>query len=605
MADYRQEISRPSLDGLTVSNYNVDTSSSKGAVANAVTAALVTAAGVYGKNKARKQGEILAGQESYEEAGIAAETAKTEVESLFAKKEAEVGKPVSQDQARDLKKEVFDRVLVNYKRIEGALSRGLISSTEANARLSVLRNEALSNPLVAPYQDELDNALFKTTGGSASAFGPTASEQEAQAATKGELAAVQATEEKVTTYIRTGLAASRNQALSIIAQQAQHEANMAFFQEKKARLGVTSEEAYAASQTLATSQAASSYGKITSWVADGADAKAVPSIRLSIIQEGEQLKQAIRSSATNKDGTLLVDQETLRKQIDEVDQRTRDFSAMLEDQSATKDLVRIMAQRTAGLDYKNQDIQIELTKLVPMFMAMKDNQAASQWLWDNSININEMRTQWLAASNPLLRMIARLSPSDANKMVNEVGEKVVKGIPLNEDEQIVASETLTNKGGTGAVKESYSVDAEQTVKQLATIPFKLKDISTNLEWINLGKTEEGQVQIKAVIDGAARRAVVSNFLRTTNGKKPGDHLIPKTIKVSEREFVAGRGAKHQVWDIDTGGVPVSEEYQSEVVNAYKIGKKLPTLWENDYPTIDDWINDLFTRNLKEEGKTEE
>lgn len=608
MAEYRQEISGPSLGGLSTSNYNIDTSSSKGAIANAITSALVTAADAYGSNKAKKLGAELAGKESFEEAGMAADQAKTTLEQMLSEKEAEVGKPVTEEQAMDLKNKVFDKVLTNYKRIERALDRGLISSTEANARLSVLRNEALSNPLVARFQDELDNALFKTTGGAPAQFGATSAEQQQAAASKGELAAIQATEEKVTTYLRQGLASSRNQALSLIAQQEQHKANMAYYQEKKARLGVTSQEAYAASQTLATSQAASYYGKITGWAANGADAKEVAGIRMQFVQEGEQIKQAIRAAATGKDGKLLVDQETLRQQIDEVDERVKSFSAMLDDQSATKNLVRIMEQRTAALDYKNQDVQIELTRLIPMFMAMKDNPAASQWLWDNAINTDQMKTQWMEASNPLLKMIARMSPSEATQQITNTSSKVVKGLPLTQDEQVIASETLVTKGGTGALQESYKVAPEETVKQLSEIPIKLKNISNNLEWINLSKTPEGKEQVTAVVAGAARRAIISNF--TEPGRDPKKDTIPKSIKITERTNPAPMGtalmvynpSKQKVWDIDTGGVPVSEEYRSEVVNAYKLGQRSPALWQDEYESVDAWINALFTRNIQEEVK---
>jgi hypothetical protein len=622
MPEYMQQISSPSLQGLSISPMTVD-SGSKAATANAITTVLSAAASLYGRSEAKERGVALAGEETYETAGAEAERAKTELESLITTKEAQTGKKVTEDQARDLKNEVFGKVLNNYKRIEGALKRGVITSTEANARLAVLRNEALSNPLVAPFQDELDNAMFKATGGSSGTFKATAAEQEAAAVRKGNLAAVQAVEEQVGNYIRTGLASSRKQALSLIAQQEQYKVNMQYYNEKKERLGVTSQEAYAASQTLSTGQAASAYSKITQWVSSGADAKGISGIRMALVQEGEQIKNAIRSSAVDRNGNLLVDQTTLRTQIDEVDQRVRDFSAMLDDQSSTKNLVRLMEQRTAALDYKNQDIHIELTKLAPLFMAMKDNQAASQWLWDNAINVNEMKNQWLSSSNPLLRMIGKLSPQDAEKVVNTVGEKVVKGAALNQDEQAVAAETLVNKGGVGAVQEAYNMNKEQTLVQLENIPFRLKDLSDNLEWTNLGKTEEGLVQLQAVIDGAARRAVISNFVdagktegavsdarQTRQGvkgpkKKPGDHSIPQNVVVKEKETTApGRGPRQAVWEIDTGGVWVSDAYKSEVVNAYKLGKKIPTLWEAEYESVDDWINDLFSRNIPEEKTAE-
>jgi hypothetical protein len=445
------------------------------------------------------------------------------------------------------------------------------------------------------------------------------SKQEAEITRKGQLEALQETEKQVTGMLLTKVASSRNQALSIIAQQQQHEANMAFYQEKKARLGVTSDEAYAASQTLSTTQAASSYSRIAKWISEGAKADQIAPLRLTFVEEGEQVKNAIRATATGNNGELLVDQATLRAQLDEVDQRVKEYSSMLDNQSNTKQLVDIMAERTAALDYKSQDIQIELAKMAPLFYAMKDNQAAGQWLWENAINVDEMKTEWQASSNPMLKMISRLSPQEVSKTISGVNKKIVEGVALSEDDMQIASETLTRKGATAAVKESYSRDPEQTLKNLSETPFRLKGISENLEWVAAAKTPEGKEQVLAIVSGSARRAIVSSFNEsskprtyTSRGAKvdiTGEGFeVPSTVVVKKKEPVvaptSSRGGARtpqpvkDVWEIDTGGVWVSETYKSEVVNAYKLGTKVPSLWEDDFETVDEWVSSLFTRAPK-------
>ncbi len=606
MPDYSAQISDPNLSGLGVSPVNVSKGDYRAAGAAALTQVLSLAASAYGQSKAKKAGQQIGGEgETFESAGQAAEQAKKEVEDLIRGKTEIIGADPSQEQVADLKKQVFDRVLTNQKRLQAALKRGAISSTEATARLNVLRNEALSNPLVAAYQDELDNALYVTTGGAGNTFGKTAEEIRQATVDKAQLEALAETEKQISGLINTRVAASRDQALNIIAQQQQHQANMAFYEEKKARIGVTSDEAYAASQTLTTAQASSAYGRIAQWVSSGADAKQISSIRLSLAEEGEQIKAAIRKSAIGKNGETLVDSNTLRQQIDEVDKNVSQFSRMLDDQSATKQLVDVMAQRTAALDYQNQTINIELAKIAPMFVALKDNQAAGQWLWDNAINVNQMRTQWQESSNPLLKMIGRLSPQEGARVVTGVSDKIVNGSPLDNDDKAISAELLTQKGATAAVDEGYKKNPDQVIKNLSETPFQLKQINSNLEWLAKAKTPEGKEQVSAIVAGSARRAITSSFNDSAGEddwvvvgrgakikEKRTPYRVPEKVLVRPKKNVVNNV---ETWDIDTGGIWVNDAYKSELVNAYKLGTATPSLWNDRFETIDDWLNSLFTR----------
>ncbi len=617
MADFRRNIQDPSLSGLDQSAVRPVSNGNAGEAA-AIGQVLQQAAGLYGQYKAKVEGQKLGGEgENYEQAGLAADQAGSQLESLFGKKSAETGADVTADQAQDLRNEVFGKILNNQKRIQAALSRGLISSTEATARLNVLRNQALSNPLVAPYQDQLDNALYKTTGGSGTTFAATAEETANAAAQKGRLQAIEETEKQVTSMLSTGIASDRKQALGLIAQTAQIERDLQNFSVKKAALGASSNEVYAQGQRLATMQSSSAYGRISDWARRGGDAKETQSILSSLTMEAEQVKQAIRASAFDENGKLVIDSDTLSKSLADVDQRVSDYTRMLQDQSGTKALVDMTAQRTAALAYQSQTIQIEVAKYAPVFYAMKDNPVASSWLWNNAVNQNELSTAWQKSTSPLLRYMGEIDNASRMQKTMDAADNFRKGAPVDETGGAVLGSTLPNKGGKAVVDEAYKANPEQTLKTLSNSPFTLKSIYENAEWRKGANTPEGIEQVNAVIEGAASRALISSIYepatydRTAAGVRGSSSArpsfeVPTEVVVKRNTKPAatggGRGGgntvgrKFEEWTIDTKGVRVSDQYKSEVVNAYKLGTENPQLWNAEFESVDAWVNSLFARS---------
>jgi hypothetical protein len=578
--------------------------------------------GIYGSKKAKEAGAKLAGEgETHVEAGMAAESAGAELEGLISQEKQATGKPVSMDQVTDLKEQVFGKVLNNHKRIQSALDRGLISSTEANARIAVLRNEALSNPLVAPFQDQLDNALYRNTGGSGTTFAATAAEIEAAAVRKGQLAAQQKLEGDVTRMVQTGQASSRQQALSLIAQGEQHARTMQYYEEKRAALTITSAEAYASSQILATSQAASAYGVIAEWSKAGGDAKQVQALQAKFINEGEQIKNAIRKASFDKNGVLLVGEDTLRSQLEEVDKRVAGFSDMLKDQSGTKAMMDIMAQRQAALEYKGQDLQIELAKRAPFLFALKDFPRASEWYWDNAVNFSQESTKWDLKSNPMLQLINDMTPEQVNEAAVSASENLLEGKLPSKIEKETLALTLAKKGGVDAVDKALQSSPETTIRTLRETPFRLKDINNSTEWVNKAKTPEGKDAVLSIVEGAANRALVSSIaepfetseeINRGMGNKRNPKVLDFTIpsEVIVRKNVQGAttgggrgqgnviGSKVPTWTVDTKGIAVSDIYRKEIIHAYELGTKAPQLWQDDYESVDQWINALFARPKK-------
>lgn len=615
MAEFSRSIQGPDLRGLGAPARQ-PVGDSRAATAQLATALLTGAAGFAGNVMAQRAGRRIGGEgESLQEASSQVALADQELQGLIAQEQDAVGGPVSPEQAEDLRKEVFDRVLRNQKRIRSALERGLISSTEANARMDVLRNQALSNPLIAPFQNQLDNALYRTTGGSGT-FGATAAELEAQAQAKGNLAAAEEAAKETSRLMRIGVAASEQQARNIMAQMEEYRMRAQYYSDKKALLGLTSQEVYAMSQMLGSQQAASALNTIAEWSQAGGDAQAKQGIQLRLVQEGEAIKNAIRNNAFDDEGNLLVEESTLRSQLEEVDRRVSQYTEMLNDQSGTQHLMNVIGQRNAALDYETQTIQIELAKYAPLLYALKDQPPAQQWYWDFVTAGQGLATKWSKASNPVLQWVAKLHPEEITKTASDSASTFIEGGKLTEVEAAVVGDALTRKGGTNAVDAAMENAPDQTLRNLREVPVRLRDLYGNNEWLSKARTPEGSEQVGEIVKGAANRAIISSMYNTTRRETAEEAeargsnrrrwsvpamTIPRTVQVTQKapsrsnipRLFAGEAKVD--WIIDTGGVPVSDEYKSEIVNAYKLGTQAPNLWNEDFETIDEWINHLFAR----------
>lgn len=618
MPDYTMQIQGPNLGGLDQGVSPVNRGGSRAATADLIGTLGKIGAQLYGTNQANKAGKAIGGEgETYEAAGLAADAASTELAGLQSDKSSYQGHDVTPDQAKDLRNQVFGRVLTNQKRIQSALDRGLISSTEATARLNVLRNEALANPLVAPYQDQLDNALYKTTGGSGSTFAATAAEQQAAASKKGQLAAVEETQKQVTTMIQTGVAANEKQALNLIAQDDAQKRTVAYLSYKRDKLGLDSQEVFAANQVFQQQQAASAYTTISTWQAQGGLANQKQQIQLKLVADGEATKQAIRTHAFDKNGNLVVNQDALAAQLAEVDKRTKDFVGMLDDQSGTKKLLDQTAQLTAAMDLKGTEVNVDLAKRLPVLYALKDQPVFQKWYIDNVTGTNKLATEWQTSSNPIKKILAGYPTSELNDRVAQSADTFMQGGNLDPTNATVLSHTLQTRGASAVVDNAYKNQPEQTLKNLRNIPFLIKDIAGNREWESKASTPEGRDQLAAVVESAASRALVSSvyepdrygtYQKQDSGRRyqiDPKFEVPSNVKVIQNKepvnVGGGRGngntvgKKFEEWTIDTGGVIVSDMYKSELVNAYKLGTAQPSVWNEDFKTMDDWLNHLFTR----------
>jgi regulator of replication initiation timing len=606
MADLRIGIAGPNLGGLAPSlsprQSGVDLQA-----ASQIGQALGQMVGMYGQNRDRKnaiaRAEDLTGEdETYEEAGAAVDESVALFRNLQQEREA-TGQALTEDQVLDLKNQTLTKTLDSHRRIERALARGLISSTEANARLHRLRSEALANPLMAAYSKEFDNVLYKVTGGSENPFAKTAEELEGAAEQKGRLEAIEAVEKQEQELVRAGAVATPEAARAFVASTFQFDLQKRHFDAKKAELGVTSQEAYAVAQNMLTQSSAVSYGAISSWVKQGANAALIPDLQLQIQQDAEAMKAQIRQAAIDRNGNLIMEEATLARLLAEVDTNAAFMSQLPTNQSDTKRLVAEYDRRQASFNIENQAHLIEFAKAAPLVVALQSIPHASDWVFNHQINIEKHQTEWAASANPLLKLIAKKQPSEAADDVRRTQEKLVKNQEMNDEEKALASVLLTSKGGASIVKHLRDTYGSDYDLKLRDIPITVTSVLNSSEWNAYARDKTSRYDLTAIIQGAAQRAIMASLNEVTSQDPKAAIAVPKKVKVTKNDPYLNRvdglpptGLPIRTgYKVDTYGVKTGKAYNSEVAAAYEMGRKYPQIWQGDFDSVDDWLSSLFTR----------
>lgn len=606
MADLRMGISGPDLGGLSPS-LSPRQSGSYGQALGQLGMAIGQAVGSYQAGRDRKNAlaaaEDLTGEdETYEQAGTAVDESVSLFKDLRKEREAS-GQALTEDQILDLKNQTLNKTLDSHRRIERALARGLISSTEANARLHRLRSEALANPLIAAYADEFDNVLYKVTGGADNPFAKTAEELEGAADQKGRLEAIEAVAKQEQELVRSGAVATPEAARAFVSASFQYELQKKQFEAKKASLGVTSQEAYAVAQNMLTQSSASAYGTISSWVKQGANSALIPDLQMQIQQDAEMMKAQIRQAAIDRNGNLIMEESTLARLLKEVDDNAAFMSQLPVNQSDTKRLVAEFDKRQAAFNIENQAHLIEFAKAAPLVVALQSVPHASDWVFNHQLNIEKHQTEWAESANPLLKLIAQKHPSEAADDVRRTQDKLVKNQDLNDEEKALASALLTSKGGAGIVKhlrETYGADYDL---RLRDIPVTVTSVLNSSEWNAYARDKTSRYDLTAIIQGAAQRAIMASLNEVTSQDPNAAIAVPKKVKVTKNDPYLNRvdglpptGLPVRTgYKVDTFGVKTGKAYNTEVAAAYEMGRKYPQIWQGDFDSVDDWLSSLFTR----------
>ncbi|MBL4940484.1 MAG: hypothetical protein JKY81_02330 [Colwellia sp.] len=609
MAEFKRGVGEPNLNipGVTASRG----SNSRASTAKAIVDVGKIALQAGGTALARSSGEEIAGSD---ENAVSVNKTVNQLESALSSQDVGFTGPLSKAQIEDFRSERFNDVLTNQKRIKSALDRGLMSSTEANARLNTLRNEALSNPLISMFQSELDDAFFTSTGGRAGTgstfFGPTPAEQDAAARRKGVLEATEKHEEALT-EVQLQFKTNRQGAQIIVERQSQRVEKISRLELSQKTLNYNSQQSAALQREYITQSSTTGFGIVSKWLESGANAKDKQNAQLSLRASLDNTLRKLRKARFGQDGVTPV---ILKKDADKLEADAvkgfEDLMGMLDEQSNTKRITDVLAEGQAALNLRGLAVDVEIFNAAPVYARLGTSAPElSKVLIDRSLGLNddELLNTFTANTNSSIGRLLALNIRLKTSVHKSMAEKITNGTPLDSDESGAYALMTISKGGSNAIIDSVKRSPEDTVSKLQDAPIALRDITDSRQWMSNLKTPEGVKAVSAIIEGAAARAQTFQFsnARKDNivkgrgrGGRPTTRTVsvqagvPSKIEISPR--TSGRVRQTTGIEINTFGVPVTDQYKSSILNTHKLGTAQPTLWNAEFDTIDDWITSLYT-----------
>ena len=560
----------------------------------------------FGQHKARKAGERIAGEgESFESAEKAVLAGGESLESrLAAANNAQEG-TISLGRTQDFRKEVFDKVLINKKRIAEAIRTGQISSSEGNARMMALRGEALSNPFIAGFQGELDDVLFETTGGQATAafFGATASEQEAAADREGELKAVQEQGEARQALISSGMASSDSQANKIILNEQKRNQVKREMEFRKEKMIYDSDDSRVMGQLAITEYNKEGFVTVQKWIAEGGTAEGQTALLGQLDAQHRIAMQELRTSQKDIEGNIIMDSATFENLEADINSTFEGFKELAADQSKAKGLGRAITEIQARLDKDNLTLEADMLRLYPIIAKIQfANKMGGQIFVDHFIRVmsgsNKLLADFDAKRSPAMAALSKMAKSEKTAVIVETLKDVVESDP--KDVKPITNELLGASVGKdyAFAAQLVGIDREAGLAKLANMRFKMNDLFNNPSWKS-GMGADPEIG-NAAIRGAVAKSVGEEFSAGIARGETG-WVKPKRIELSPK--VSGGGSTiipfvsiplKQTWSIDTFGAPVSDSYKESMVYAMRLGLKNEALWKGEFDTVEDWMNDLFT-----------
>lgn len=610
MADFKREVGEPNLNipGVTASRG----SDSRASTAKAIVDIGKVALKAGGTALARSSGEEIAGTD---ENAVSVNKAVNQLESALSSQDVGFTGPLSKAQIEDFRSERFNDVLTNQKRIKSALDRGMMRSTEANARLNTLRNEALSNPLISMFQSELDDAFFTSTGGRAGTgstfFGPTPAEQDAAARRKGVLEATEKHEEALT-GVQLQFKTNRQGAQIIVERQSQRVEKISRLELSQKTLNYNSQQSAALQREYITQSSTNGFGIVNRWLESGANAKDKQNAQLSLRASLDTTLRKLRKARFGQDGVtpVILKQDADKLEADAV-KGFEDLMAMLDEQSSTQRMTDMLAEGQTALNLKGLAVDVEIFNAAPVYSRLGSSAPElTKVLIDQSLGLtdDELLNKFTANTNSSIGRLLSLNVRRKTAVHKGMAGKIINGTPLDEEESGAYALMSISKGGSNAIIDSVKRNPEDTVSKLQDAPISLRDITDSRQWMSNLKTPEGVKAVSAIIEGAAARAQTFQFANARKddivkgrgrGGRPTTRTVsvqagvPSKIEISPRR-PSGRVSLTIGIEINTFGVPVTDQYKSSILNTHKLGTAQPTLWNAEFDTIDDWITSLYT-----------
>lgn len=623
MPEFKKNIGGPNL-GSIPGVRAVKPHDSGAAVAQVAGQLLQTGLQVGGRAAAQKAGRSIAGQE---ETAVGVDKALTQASNeleMDVLMGGDQGQDLSAAQLEDIKKSKFDEVLGTQKRLKSALSRGLISSTEANARINMLRNEALANPLVAMFQGELDNQLFPsgaggTKGGAKGGiFGATQAEQEAAGAAKGRVEAAEKKAKEVALIEGAGFGKPAAEALWQRGRIAEEKAKA--LKAKADAFNYNKKDYATSSKFVAHETGVQAYSIFSEAVKSGGTTedvnKAIAKLEALKLQAEGVLTQGMR----NKEGVVVGDGSDFETANGSITKSVNHFSKLLkEDFAKAKVLAKQLEEKVNGTAIQTHDTLQALYGGNRVFAALMNsgNQELSKLGIEIVSEIDGTKNRLKGVSNKLFgRVIEGLSSEELGENVAES----VKDVALGGDEGKTDAEkeealnyfsvVAVTKSGPALAASSYGQGRDEEVDdKFFNSPIAIDQVGNSRWWNSYARTDPNALRaLDQMIEGAAARSQTLQFAThkkkqvTKRSRKGGLSSrstetvstggIPQTVVVTPiSKGKRGRGGVS--YSINSGGVTLTDEYKKNITSAYKLGAAHEGLWKKDFDNVDQWINSMF------------
>lgn len=534
------------------------------------------------------------------------------------------GQDLSAAQLEDIKKSKFDEILGTQKRLKSALSRGLISSTEANARINMIRNEALANPLVAMFQGELDNQLFPsgaggTKGGAKDGiFGATQAEKEAAGAAKGRVEAAELQAKEIAVIEGAGFSKPAATALWQRGKVAEEEAKA--LKAKAATYNYNKKDYATSAKFVAHETGVQAYSIFSEAVKSGGTTEDVNNAIAKMEALRLQAEGVLTQGMRNKSGEVVGDGADFETANGSITKSVNHFSKLLkEDFAKAKVLAKQLEEKVNAQNIVDFDVLQGLYGGNAAFGAMmrSGNQELSKFAIEVVSNTDVLKNSVQKHSNPMFKSVFNaLTGAEVGEKVSEsikdvtVGGDGGKTDEEKEESLNYFSVVAVTKSGPALAASSYGQGRDEEVDdKFFNSPIAIDQVGNSRWWNSYARTDPNALRaLDKMIEGAAARSQTVQFAThkkkqvTKRSRKGGLSSrstetvstggIPQTIVVTPiARGKRGRGGVS--YSINSGGVTLTDEYKKNITSAYKLGVAHEGLWKSDFDNVDQWINSMF------------
>lgn len=548
-------------------------------VADPSTAALANTIGQFSegaaKGYAQGQGEALQGD---------AATATADIEKAFSPVKDAVNEGVSKDDVAALKQEAIDSTANSFARIKAAVDQGIMSSSAGNMRMQALRKEKLSNPITAMFQKDFDASFASVTGAGARGafFGKTQAEKNEEARQTSLNDAVVKKETAIAQLVSNGLAASPEVATTMYNQAQASAFRVTELTKKKDLELLGAGEAVELYNLEAQKVNAGVAQAVVGFVNGQGTAEEKAAFDETMAKTHAQERFRITSSTMTqpaKDKAM----ERLDAQMTAAKKAAEDTTYTSQVQAANTQVTAVMQQR--GLVVLS-DMMANNPVLQKAYALSGNNPAGLGPILEIIYSSDSLMKQMQIATDPLLGEVFQGDEAGNQEVVRTAFSALTGGGEGDGPAKKMSGVVMQQKGMPSQILAAYAKDPEATAKGLATSQnVNLKNINNNNEWKSVLRKQPELLD--PLIQAAGSEA--KNISMASSGNVPSTLSFQLT---SAANF--GNQQRPATWKFQSGGVPISDKYKEQVVNAYRMAQGNPGVWQNEFDTAEEYVASRFT-----------